>query len=131
MSARAAGWLAYHTHDSRRSEPGFPDAVFVRDGRIVFAELKAARGRVTPEQRAWLEALGKAAGGAVSVFSLDPGGLGGYRSNPGAARLTGRRRARVARSLGYGRTVGARADGPRRVAGAPGRQSWGGWGAAA
>ena len=60
--ARAAGWRCYHTHDSRRSEPGFPDLVCVHDGRLVAAELKAARGRVTEEQAEWLAALGRVEG---------------------------------------------------------------------
>src|SRR5688572_19177552 len=28
--ARLMGWTAYHTHDSRRSQAGFPDLVLVR-----------------------------------------------------------------------------------------------------
>lgn len=57
------GWLVYHTHDSRRSQAGFPDLTLAHPGRgeLVFAELKSARGRVRPEQQAWLEAL-RAAG---------------------------------------------------------------------
>lgn len=70
--ARSSGWRAYHTHDSRRSEPGFPDVVLARSGRIVFAELKTPRGRVTPEQRGWLDVLRKAEGPAVSVFLWTP-----------------------------------------------------------
>ena len=54
------GWRVFHVHDSRRSPAGFPDLVLCRPGRLVFAELKAARGRVTPEQEAWLLALREA-----------------------------------------------------------------------
>ena len=36
------GWMHYHTHDSRRSTPGFPDLVLVRE-RIIFAEQRIRR----------------------------------------------------------------------------------------
>ena len=57
--ARTLGYLVYHTHDSRKSAPGFPDLVMAhpRSGGLVFAELKTATGRVTAEQDAWLRAL--------------------------------------------------------------------------
>ena len=55
--ARLSSWLCYHTHDSRRSAPGFPDLVLVRPPRLVFAELKSEEGRIKPEQKVWLEAL--------------------------------------------------------------------------
>jgi hypothetical protein len=55
-AARLLGWRVYHTHDSRRSEPGWPDLALVRD-RLIMAELKTDRGRVSLAQREWLDAL--------------------------------------------------------------------------
>lgn len=65
-------WVSYHTHDSRRSAAGFPDLVLCRGTRLVFAELKSAKGKVTPEQQQWLDAL--AATGA-EVYCWRPGDL--------------------------------------------------------
>ncbi len=58
----AAGYLgyrSYHTHDSRRSEPGFPDLILLRerDGRRFAIELKTERGKVSPAQTDWLTAF--------------------------------------------------------------------------
>lgn len=58
--ARELGWRHYHTYNSRRSQPGFPDLVMVRRGRIVWRELKSMKGRVSADQRKWLDALEKA-----------------------------------------------------------------------
>lgn len=55
--AHLRGWMTYHTYDSRRSSPGFPDLVLVRADRLVLVELKSASGRVTADQQRWLEAL--------------------------------------------------------------------------
>jgi len=68
--AVARGWLHYHTHNSRRSEAGFPDSVMVRGSRIVFAELKRQDKKPTLEQRAWLDAL--AAAGMVETYVWRP-----------------------------------------------------------
>jgi VRR-NUC domain len=66
------GWRTAHFHDSRRevvrqdgsrrvigdtAARGFPDLVLVRGVRLIFAELKAEKGRVKPEQQEWLDAL--------------------------------------------------------------------------
>ncbi|RPH31549.1 MAG: VRR-NUC domain-containing protein, partial [Chloroflexi bacterium] len=65
------GWLRYHTFDSRRSSPGFPDLVAVHPLRpewgIIALELKAKRGRVTPAQQAWIMALRRAGAHAQVV----------------------------------------------------------------
>lgn len=61
------GWLAYHTHDSRRSAAGYPDLTLVRGGRLLFAELKGAQGRVSDAQAVWIGAL-RSAGCDVRVW---------------------------------------------------------------
>ena len=55
----AVGWTVYHTHDSRRSDPGFPDLVLVhpRQKRVLYRELKAHRGQLRPAQIEWLNVL--------------------------------------------------------------------------
>lgn len=57
----------YHTHDSRRSVPGFPDLVIAGPGGILFAELKTLTGRVTKAQQHWLDIL-KGAGLEVHLW---------------------------------------------------------------
>ena len=42
-----------------RGARGFPDYVAVRDGRLVFAEIKNERGRISSSQNDWLEQLRK------------------------------------------------------------------------
>jgi hypothetical protein len=53
------GWtLTYHTYDSTRSNPGWPDLVLHRPpGELLVVELKSDKGRVKPAQQEWLAAL--------------------------------------------------------------------------
>ncbi|WP_432034649.1 VRR-NUC domain-containing protein [Streptomyces antibioticus] len=54
------GWrLQYHTADSRRSDPGWPDEVLGHLGqrRTLFVEFKTDIGRIRPAQREWLAHL--------------------------------------------------------------------------
>lgn len=67
-TAQLHRWRCYHTHDSRRSEPGFPDLVLVRGDRLIFAELKTDTGRITPAQLAWLTALEQCPGVQAHVW---------------------------------------------------------------
>jgi hypothetical protein len=59
--AAGLGWsLTYHVPDSRRvSAAGFPDWVLAspKQHRVIYAELKTETGRLTPEQRQWLDVL--------------------------------------------------------------------------
>ena len=55
--AKELGWRVYHTHDSRKSEAGFPDLKMVRAGVLVFAELKTDKGKLSAPQASWGEDL--------------------------------------------------------------------------
>lgn len=66
--AKRHGWLVYHTHDSRKSEAGFPDLCMVGpNDRTIFAELKTATGQLTAAQEHWLDRL-RAAGNEVYLW---------------------------------------------------------------
>lgn len=64
---RWLGLLAYHTYDSRRSGPGFPDLVIAGPGGHLFRELKTRTGKLSPAQQQWIERLGSA-GADVAVW---------------------------------------------------------------
>jgi hypothetical protein len=66
--AQLFGYRRYHTWLAKHSPAGFPDEVLVRGSRLIFAELKSERGKVSPEQEAWLEALRHVAGVEVYVW---------------------------------------------------------------
>ena len=59
------GLLAYHTHDSRRSQPGFPDLVIAGSRGHLFRELKGSRGRTSTAQANWLYRLGASGDAAI------------------------------------------------------------------
>ena len=42
-TAQLAGWMAYHTYDSRRSAAGFPDLVLARE-RVIFRRVEGGAG---------------------------------------------------------------------------------------
>ncbi len=77
--AHLTDWHAHHCRPAQvrdgkwvtpiQGDPGFPDLILAKPGRLVVAELKSARGRVTPVQAEWLDAF---AGTAVEVFVWRP-----------------------------------------------------------
>jgi hypothetical protein len=60
--AKAFGWKRYHTWLSKHSAAGFPDELLVRAPRLVVAELKSERGKLTAEQASWLAELAQVPG---------------------------------------------------------------------
>lgn len=61
-------WRVWHDHDSRRNAAGLPDLLLLRPPRLVFAELKTEKGRLSAEQRTWLDELGRCPGVEVHVW---------------------------------------------------------------
>lgn len=70
--ARLMGWTVWHdeaTNAARRcsscgtvrrtprNAAGLPDLILVRRPRVVWAELKSERGKLSDEQRDWIDAL--------------------------------------------------------------------------
>ena len=82
--ATALGWWIHHDRPARlkhgewitpiSGDPGFPDLVLVRDGRVIFIEVKTEKGRLTKAQSGWLGALG--------ISDPDPGDVEVYIWRP-------------------------------------------------
>jgi len=67
QAAQLHGWMAHHARPARtaqgwrtavQGDVGAPDLLLARDGAVLAAELKTDKGRVRPEQKVWLAALG-------------------------------------------------------------------------
>ena len=64
--ARLTVWRVFHPRPARTQQgwrtaftgdAGWPDLAMARGERLIIAELKAQRGRVTADQQEWLETL--------------------------------------------------------------------------
>ena len=61
-------WGWYHTHRSDRSRPGYPDlTAWHPDHGVIWAELKTATGKPTPDQTRVIAEL-RAAGARVYIW---------------------------------------------------------------
>lgn len=72
--AQMHGWqreLIYHTHDSSKSQRGFPDLVLVKPPRVLLWELKSMRGRVSPAQERWVAAFKECGMEAAILYPCD------------------------------------------------------------
>ncbi|MCS7301488.1 MAG: VRR-NUC domain-containing protein [Fimbriimonadales bacterium] len=77
--ARLTGWRVYHARPAQyrsgkwttplTGDAGLPDLILCKPPRLIFAELKSARGRVSPAQAQWMDAL-RACG--VEVYLWKP-----------------------------------------------------------
>lgn len=76
--AALLGWLCMHLRSARTKDgwrtavegngaAGYPDLTLARGGFLIFAELKSATGRVSPEQQRWLDELTTVSVGANRV----------------------------------------------------------------
>jgi hypothetical protein len=66
------GWRSYHTYDSRKSAPGFPDLFMIRGPRAIVAELKRdGKQKLTAHQEAWLQLFRGVPG--VEAYHWTPG----------------------------------------------------------
>ena len=92
--ARALSWRVHHDRgDYRQSiagDPGFPDLCLARDGVVLFVEVKAEKGKTTPAQDAWIEALPGALVARPSdwdlIVSILDGEPIGHRQRPRCSR---------------------------------------------
>lgn len=64
------GWHTYHTYDSRKSNPGFPDLCLLRRQRCLMVELKSERGKLSTAQEEWLAHWRQVPG--IEVFCWKP-----------------------------------------------------------
>jgi hypothetical protein len=66
--AKIYHWRVYFTWASIHCPAGFPDLTLVKNGHLVFAELKTGRRKTTWEQQQWIAALEQVPGVRVFVW---------------------------------------------------------------
>jgi hypothetical protein len=62
------GWEYYHPYLSIHSPRGFPDVVLCKPPRVIIAELKRDKGKLSPHQEKWIALLEKCPGVEAYVW---------------------------------------------------------------
>ena len=75
------GFLCYHTHDSRKSDKGFPDWCILMDDEVLYVELKTGKDGLRAEQFNWVARLRQMGEKAFVVRDEHIGWLVDYISN--------------------------------------------------
>jgi len=68
--AKMFGWSYYHPFLSKWSERGWPDVCLLRPPRMILAELKSDKGKLSVYQARWLWELRKV--GTIEVYIWRP-----------------------------------------------------------
>jgi hypothetical protein len=64
-------WKFYFTWTSIHSPRGIPDLILCKPPRLIFAELKTEKGKVSPHQQEWIDLLSEC-GGNVECYVWRP-----------------------------------------------------------
>ncbi len=83
--AKVYGWRRFHVRNSGvagqsivQGDKGFPDLVLVKPPRLIFAELKVGKNKLSTEQQQWEAAIGQCRTGDYRFI----GGVEVYRWRP-------------------------------------------------
>ncbi|WP_461367302.1 VRR-NUC domain-containing protein [Candidatus Darwinibacter acetoxidans] len=68
---RLMGWFVWHNLQSLGSYRGLADLTAVKDGTVLFIEVKTSRGRLTQHQERFKDHLTRAGGHYVVARSID------------------------------------------------------------
>jgi len=72
--ARAFRWTCYHTHYSMGSDKGYPDLTLIHPNfaQTIWIEVKGPKGRIHPEQVAWLARINEQPATRLGIVVFPP-----------------------------------------------------------
>ena len=72
---RQRGWIVKETTTALNPKDGYPQRVYVKEGRMLFVEYLSAKGKPTKTQDEWraqLEKVEGSAGGVIEMLVIRP-----------------------------------------------------------